>query len=116
MRYIYKEHGHVTFADVATSALIPLHRLHKPGVVTKDGVDRPVTRPVATAAVLLDAADARPRHLCGRSPGERDQAGRPQPRRRNCSRRAGSPTILDPVDPIGEVFVIGEVEHNLPEG
>jgi hypothetical protein len=56
----------MTFADIATTAFFPLHRLHPPVVVTPDGVDPDVgllTGPVALAAVLLDAVDAMPSHM-----------------------------------------------------
>jgi len=56
----------MTFADIATTSFFPLHRLHKPVVVTPDGVDPDVgllTGPVALAAVLLDAVDAMPSHM-----------------------------------------------------
>ena len=51
----------MSFSDVATSAYFPLHSLHKPAVVTADGVepvDGLLTGPIALAAVLLDAAGA----------------------------------------------------------
>src|ERR1700733_4614150 len=55
----------MTFSTIATSSFFPLHRLHKPVVVTVDGVDHVdglLTGPLAMAAVLLDAADALPLH------------------------------------------------------
>jgi len=48
----------MTFADIATTAFFPLHRLHKPAVVTKDGVDVVdglVDGPARARGRLLDA-------------------------------------------------------------
>jgi hypothetical protein len=91
----------MTFAGVATSAFFRLDRLHRPVVVTKDGVDMVDGCPVAIAAVWLDAADAMPGHFVG---GVRviyaddllENAINRVVRcraRRHCSCRAGSPTI-----------------------
>jgi len=60
----------MTFADIATTHFFPLHRLHKPVVVTKDGMDQVdglLTGPVA----LADGAAGRRRRNAAALPRRR---------------------------------------------